>query len=934
MHFIKNLILKTFDVREGEYRQVLLMQLNIFLIILTLLIIKPVVNARFISIVGIDRLPLVFVLVAFCAMVVSTLYSKALNGRSLGKVTIATLSISVLMLVAFGVLLHLQIALKPVLYALYIGVAIFGVLTTSQFWIMANLAFDARQAKRLFSLIGAGAIAGGITGGYLTSLLSNFVSGTNLLFVAAFTLSLCLPITIRVWKRHVVDLGAFKQKKRLKDFGEHPLRLISRSRHLTYLAIIVALGVLVAKLVEFQFSSIALASMTDPDELTGFFGFWLSTFNVVSLIIQLFFTRRIVGMFGVGTSLFALPGGVIFGAVMMLFTPVLWVAVATKLWEVSIKQSVNKAATELLALPIPLSVKSQTKSFIDVFVDLAATGVAGLCLIFIINGLELSTGAVSILIIAFVLIWFLVAIKVRKEYFQSFKAKLTQADKKALRPLPDLTDASVINGLKRALEQGSENQILYVLDKVREVPDKRLFDDIANLLDHPLARVREKALHCIYYLDQNVDQQRIELLLTDPEQEVRYKAFSVLISQLGPDRIQVINSYLTNQDPLISGAALVGLAEEARNNPEMQKLLKLEQRVHDKLSYMELCETEHEKVIFKTMVLRATGHADLKSCYPIIENALKDENPQLVLEAIRSAGYTMNAHFIDRILPFLVTKDTRKVAQDALLNFGIGIVNELKIRAAEPTINVEMARHIPAVLERIDHPSSITALLEMLNIPDVSLRLETLRSLNIIQRDYPHLKIGKQDVVQYIIEEASMFKRILAALYLQQNNESVDNNEDVKSARHDLIKLLERRLDGTLERIFRLLGLRYPADDVIPVYEGLRNIDPEVRMNSVEFLENMLDPNLKKTLMPIAETALLDTVSNEAITNLKVKIPDERTCFELLLEGRDPKLKLTVFRLIASMKGVEYIDLIQPLLESPQTKVHKAAHALLAELQG
>jgi hypothetical protein len=53
--------------RVGEFRRVWLMQLNVFLLILALWIIKLVVNAQFISRVGIDKLPLVFLLIALTA---------------------------------------------------------------------------------------------------------------------------------------------------------------------------------------------------------------------------------------------------------------------------------------------------------------------------------------------------------------------------------------------------------------------------------------------------------------------------------------------------------------------------------------------------------------------------------------------------------------------------------------------------------------------------------------------------------------------------------------------------------------------------------------------------------------------------------------------------------------------------------------------------
>ena len=46
---INELVFKLFDFREGEERRVFLMWLYIFLVITALMIIKPVVNALFLS---------------------------------------------------------------------------------------------------------------------------------------------------------------------------------------------------------------------------------------------------------------------------------------------------------------------------------------------------------------------------------------------------------------------------------------------------------------------------------------------------------------------------------------------------------------------------------------------------------------------------------------------------------------------------------------------------------------------------------------------------------------------------------------------------------------------------------------------------------------------------------------------------------------------
>lgn len=908
------------------------MQLNIFLIILTLLIIKPVVNAQFLSVIGIDNLPFAFLLVAISAMGISTLYARALNSKSLRRVTSGTLMVSILSLIIIYTLLRLNIAEKLVLYIFYIGVAIFGVLTTSQFWIMANLAFDAREAKRLFSFIGAGPIAGGVAGGYFTSMLVMFVDSTDLLLIAAALLSICIPLNNIIWRKHIKPLSTFQQKKRLSGFGDHPIWLIRKSRHLTFLALVIGIGVIVSKLVEFQYSSVASSSIQDPDELTAFFGFWFSTFNVVSLLVQLFLTKRIVGTFGVGTSLYVLPGGVMVGSLVLLFTPVLWAGIFTKLWEVSVKQSVNKAATELLALPIPASIKSQTKTFIDVFVDMAATGVAGMMLIFIINGLDLSIRAVSVLTIVILGVWFWVALKVRQEYIKSFKSKLSQADLQASKKITDFQNISVLSGLKKALEFGTDKQIMYVLEKVREIPDKRMYDNIAKFLTHPNPSIRIRALQCVYYLEKTVDDSVIHLLLRDEDQEVRYLAFEQLFRQTTINRIDMINRYLLHEDPLISGAALVGLAVEARNNPELKKHLRIDQRVGEKIKYIDLADNPEEQLLYKKMVLRAIGNARLHFYYPVIEQYMEDTDPQVVKEAITAAGNAMHQPFIERITPFLLTRATRPIAQNALLLFGVGIISELQELTKNPDTNLAIIHQIPGVLERMDSQVAVEALLSFLKTEDVNLRLEALRSLNTIQHNFPHLKISKEDIVGYIIDEANLYKETLGVLYLQNQMLPVEEPEEIHLAREKLIELVERRLDGTLERIFRLLGLRYPPEDVIPVYEGIKSVNPDTRTNSVEFLDNLLEPSLKRTLVPIIETALFDSISNKAISDLKVKIPDESVCLSLLLEGRDPKLKMAVFKLISALNNKEHIKLVEPFLESPYAKIRERAKEVISDL--
>ena len=61
---LKRYILQVFDLKEEELHKTLLLQLNIFLIITTLLIVKPTINSLFLSELTADALPLGYVLTA------------------------------------------------------------------------------------------------------------------------------------------------------------------------------------------------------------------------------------------------------------------------------------------------------------------------------------------------------------------------------------------------------------------------------------------------------------------------------------------------------------------------------------------------------------------------------------------------------------------------------------------------------------------------------------------------------------------------------------------------------------------------------------------------------------------------------------------------------------------------------------------------------
>lgn len=909
----KDILLRTFDIRIGESRRVWLMLLNIFLIIQSLWIIKPVVNAQFISRVGIDKLPLVFLLVAVTALALATAYSKLLHRLPLGKIMVRTYLVSIICLLTFGILLQFGLFPDWMSYLFYIGVALFGLITTSQFWLLANLVFTSLEAKRLFGFIGAGAIAGGISGGYVTTALTQFMDSNYLLFIATALLLVSLMINQNIWHSFVAAEHHTPQVQNTKTLHEFPLRLIRNSKHLSYLALIIGISVVVAKLVEFQFSAIASHHISDPDKLTAFFGFWFSTANAVSLGIQLLVTQRMVGFLGVGRSLFILPGALIISSAVVLKSPMLWAGTTLKVLDISLKQSINKAATELLILPVPLAVKSQAKTFIDVFVDTTATGIGGLMLIFLINGMDLSIRAVSLLVLVLIGLWIYFAIRARKEYVLAFKRQLGIAEDHDDKEESFRSDASVADGIRRTLLNGTVDQIIRLLEGIAESKDIKLMKDVIPLLSHESPRVRAAALNTLYYHSDHSVTSSIEPLLKDPHVEVRSRAFSSLLAHTRVNRVQFINNYLDDPDPAISGAALVGLATEAQDNPKMQEQFNLEQRLRDKINEANSTANAEEAADLRITIVRAIGYGKIRAYYDYLMELMYNPHHGVAQKAIMAAGNTGDKRFIKTLIGFLTDESVHASAQKALSKFKqADLLDVLTEMTSNPETPVQLLVHLPPLAESMDTQQAVDFLFSLLvQHQHPALRFEALVVLHTLKTKFPHLTIPGKRIIPLLLEEAEVYKNLLALNYTAtKNRKSLHEDPDITGARTALIDLLENKLDNNLKRIFWLLGLSYPSGTILPLYKDIRNEDPDIRISTVELLDNILEPGLKKVVISIVESAMQETLSEDDFERLEIDVLSEIACYQSIMQGNDEQLKQAVLKLIEAMKDPKMEQLL------------------------
>lgn len=929
---------KLLDIREGELTRVLLMGSGLFIFITALMIVKPVAGAMFLTRFGASQLPFAYMLTAVCAAGISSWYARVQVRTSLDLLMERTLASAMVSLVLFRIFIRFDIVTDWVLYLFYIWTALFALVFASQFWLAAGRLFNIRQAKRLFGIIGSGAITGGILGGYLANFLAPVVGSGNLMLVSAAFLLLCIWIVRRLWRAqqdHNPDtMHPAPRQPAGTSIPASPLSLIRSSSLLTTLAAILGLGVMVSKLVDYQFNAIAAAAITDTDQLTAFLGFWISNLNFISLMVQLVVTRRIVGKLGVGFSLFFLPIFVLAGAGAILISPSLWSAIFIKMSEGGLKNSLNKSGMEILTIPIPVAIKNQTKPFIDVIVDSAATGIGGAILAVLVVVLNGTPAQVSWVIIGIIGVWLTLIRRLKKEYVLSFREKISsdRPDTGTTDMAGDASIHSVLGGIIESLKRSDDREVLKTLTMVSDLRNDALVPALVGLLDHPAEEIRLEALKKLYFSRTPSVETQARGFLDSAGLPLRTESLRYLVHR-SKDRSHLIDTCLKSPDYVTRGAALLALVREARSDRWMKNTYRPGDLIERLLFSIAEIKDPAQLVFTKKLCITAISTGDIPRLYPYLHLFMEDRDHSVAAAAIEVAGQTQQGEFVQVILTSLSRAPMlRSSAMKALSGYGPQILEFLSNALANSYLDYSARKHLPNVIAMFPLQRSVDILVHQLEQPDIELRYAIIRALNRLRVSSSSLRFDKQGVVRRIRREARDYMDMLQMLNSQRHTAIArhgqpDDGSGIHRARLNLMRALEARLDTNLERLFRLLGLNYPPNDMYNAYRGIRSTDHEMRINAMEFLDNVLELNLKNIIMPLLESGGSPFEQEAAVP--EAELPDEVDTCIALLRGPDDYLREKTLHFLIYDWDRSYTPHVAPLLGSANRGVRAMAKIVL-----
>ncbi|HMD43768.1 MAG TPA: Npt1/Npt2 family nucleotide transporter [Candidatus Acidoferrum sp.] len=802
----------------------------------------------------------------------------------------------------------------------YIWVGIFGVLAPTQVWTLANYLLTTREAKRVFGMVGGGAILGWIFAGFISMALARAFGTESLLLGMVPFLVISAVLIYVAWSAANSQLKESKEPPQEASGNEQKdvqgsLRLILSSKYLSAVAAVICISSIVTTLTGWQFKAIAKEFFGNKDRLTIFFGDFYFYAGILALLFQLLLTTRFLRRFGIRTMLFVLPLLVFLGSSGLLIWGTLAAVVFLKGSDQVLRYSLDKSAVELLYLPLSHRVKLQAKWFIDTVIWRLGDGLAGVIVLIFATYLHFAPRQLSFIVLLLIAGWLAAVFVGGRQYLTVLQELINQRRLGADQASALALDRSASELLISKLQVSDHKEILYALSFYEGERARTPHPVVRNLLEHPSSEVRQKALTILSAYGDTSVLPKVEEMLKDPEIAVRTEAMLYLVHHAHVDPLLLLQELSEFEDFSVRSALAAYLARpgEAQNLETARKIL-------------EEMAGEEGETGQRTRRETARLLGELPDCFdPLLSRLLDDPSTEVVREAIRSVGLLRKEalapqlfkQFRDPVLHESVTK--------ALVAFGDSVVGLLSDRLGDPSAPAEERKEIPDVLAGIGTPAAAHALFDHVMEGDATLRFMVISALNRLHRDFPEIPLDFQ------LLETVLAGEILGHYRTYQILEAISgpgSTEDVVGG------ALATSLEQELERIFRLLGLLHPQLDLHAVYLGLQSKDRTVHDNSLEFLENVLKSALRVTLVPLLDGRVTPQERARLANQLvRTKLESREQAVNELVSNEDPWLKTCGAYAIGSFRIRSLASELESCLSHADPLLRETARAAKARLE-
>jgi AAA family ATP:ADP antiporter len=251
----------------------------------------------------------------------------------------------------------------------YVWVSVFALFHLSTFWSFMADTFNKDQSKRLFSIISAGASIGAVIGPLMSGVLATRIGTDSMMLISAALLIVPIPIILYLARLKQTELGNEEHGiaiEKLKIGGNFlsGFKAFVTNPYLLGIGIFIIAYTGIGTFVYFEQKN--LLEVYDLDTRAAIYGYRDAVVNTITYLLAFFLTGRLVSKLGMPVALAIVPVCLIFGMLILSFSPVLMAAVAMHVALRAGNYGLTRPAREMLFTVVDRDSRFKAKPVIDI----------------------------------------------------------------------------------------------------------------------------------------------------------------------------------------------------------------------------------------------------------------------------------------------------------------------------------------------------------------------------------------------------------------------------------------------------------------------------------------------------------------------------------------------------------------------------------------
>ena len=806
-----NKILQILQIKQNELKPSAILFLYSFFLVGVIITSKTVRDSFFLSRFDKSLLPFMYILTALIMWKGVGFIQKILKGNSLLKQNIilhGCFALGTILFIFFNKGLFVPI--------LYLWVEVVTALMGMKFWELATNVFNNRQGKRLFGIITAGGSLSGVVTGMSIPRLISFGSDGLILFTSLGIL-LCLILIFCLKEYFMRASKGFRAEVDIIPKFEFT-KMQPFVKHIFFIVILLAS---LSTFVDYQFKIEIGNQFSSEFEIISFFGNFYMITGIISIMIQLFLSGRILSYFGVSAGIGSYPFLIIIGSVMFIFfSPFIALSLIKGVDQV-IKPTMLGTTMELIWLPISPRKKKFTKPFFNTTIKSMVQAITAF-LIIGISTLSFGSTPVYFLIVVFSFIFMILVLKTKSYYYDAVGNAINSRQLDSSELNFDLSLPVIQETIQSQLQSSDKFSLLFVLDIVKNEDIEPWIETISKLKSFEDEDVRNSI---ITYFGGNDKLFSTQDLHEISESSEKYAPVAVQYLKNRTDiKIDRFTDLVNSHNETIELSASCHLYNDKRTSID---LIEIQSRILKTSSAKEVLKYIDEVSIFSVDFLDKLFDLEIVNikliCMKKIDVSKYPHLLPLIFKSLNDFQYKVE--IIDELI---------KIDLDKLIPLIEEYIN-VNIN------NSKLLSGIPQLLVMIENKKVKPLIEKLVTAGSGKLLIEISKLISESEQDYS-LFIDKDSIIKKSQKIAGVIFQNIAFVY---EDTFIGKDDFIK----DYFKYKEFEEVECLLRFACILLRNEPIDSYI---HSIKNKDTQVPF-IIEVIEHKLPQQISKVLIPIIE---------------------------------------------------------------------------------